>query len=98
MNTKNKKLVNKSNESALARNGSSHAATDVDVDVGPEARADWMQVQEDGQMQVRWLRINGHNFEIITVRNNLEAELNPSTTCKLVCLSFESWGPRLSQQ
>jgi len=45
MNTKNRKLANKSNENALARNGSSHAVTDVDVDVGPEARADWMQVR-----------------------------------------------------
>jgi hypothetical protein len=90
MNTKNSKFANKSNESALARNDSSHADVDVDVGVGPEAVADWMQVREDEQMQVRWLRINERNFEIITVRNKLEAELDLSTTCKLMCLSFES--------
>jgi hypothetical protein len=54
----------------------SHATTDVDVGVGvgPEAGADWMQVREDELMQVQWLRINGRNFEITTVRNRLEAE------------------------
>lgn len=94
MNTKKSKFANKSNESAFARNDSSRAVTDVDVDVDvePEARADWTQVREDEQMQVRWLRINERDFEIIIVKNKLEAELNLSTTCKLMCLSFESRG------